>query len=116
MFSLAFLAALFVAVFTAPSECGIDIHAAIFQSEDKVSSGGYLTNKFTSLLFTPTIHRINQQLKVIADNIEAVSSQDFMQNIIFATSSLVISLTVILFVKKFRSIRKKIKVSHSTIS
>ena len=114
MFLPTLLAALFVAVYPGPSERGIDIHAAIFQSEDKVSSGGYLTNKFTSLLLTPTIHRINQQIQSIMDNIEAVSSQEYMQNIVFNTCSVVIFIIVLLLVKMLRSFCKKIKVTTST--
>ena len=110
MFSAALLAASFVAVGMsnpAPSEQGIDIHAAIFRSEDKFSSGRYLTNKFTSLLFTPTIHHINQQLQSIMDNIEAGAAQNYLQNILFSTASCVILLIVLFLVKVLRSFRKK---------
>ena len=115
MFSSAFLFASFATVmsYPVPSEQGIDIHAAIFRSEDKVSSGGYLTNKFTSLLFTPTIHHINQQIQNILDSIEAGAAQNYLQNILFSTASCVIFLIIIFLAKVIRSFRKKIKVTTS---
>ena len=104
------LATFFFLALSAPMERGIDIHAAIFQSEDKVSSGGYLTNKFTSLLFTPTIHQINMKLEALANSIQQNSSQDMYQNIGLSVAGVIVSVTIVFLIKKIRHFRKKIQI------
>ena len=104
------LAAFFFLALSAPMERGIDIHAAIFQSEDKVSSGGYLTNKFTSLLFTPTIHQINMKLEALTNSIQQNVQQDMYQNIGVSVAGVIVSVTIVFLIKRMRQFRKKIQI------
>ena len=124
------IATIIVLTLSMPMQKGIDIHAAIFQvfsslflifynskqlfsfqSEDKVSSGGYLTNKFTSLLFTPTIHNINQKLEELTDSVQDTIQQDFYQNIFASVAAIIVSVALVFLIKKLRSFRKKMKIT-----
>ena len=108
--SLLFATLIFPAL-SAPMERGIDIHAAIFQSEDKVSVGGYLTSKFTSLLFTPTIHQINMKLEALTQSIQQTVQQDMYQNISASVAGVIVSVTIVFLIKRIRQFRKKIKIT-----
>ena len=105
------LATFFFLALSAPMERGIDIHDAIFQSEDKVSQGEYLTNKFTSLLFTPTIHQINMKLEALTNSIQQNVQQDMYQNIGVSVAGVIVSVTIVFLIKRIRQFRKKIKIT-----
>ena len=72
-----------------------------------------MTSKFTSLLFTPTIHQINQKIEELADSVHHTNQQDFYQNICASVAAVIVSVALVFLIKKIRQFRKKIKITST---
>ena len=70
-----------------------------------------MTNKFTSLLFTPTIHQINEKIEELTDSVHDTIQQDFYQNIFALVAAIIVSVALVFLIKKLRSFCKKMKIT-----